>query len=56
MKLVLRTLLKSLSSKLLMDVIMIAVEYTKKKEWIKDEDILKAIGTNLDCKIKVEKK
>lgn len=55
MKIVLRALLKSLSSKLLMDVIMIAVEYSKKKEWVSDEDIIKAIGSNLNCKVNVEK-
>ena len=55
MKLILRTLLKSMSSKLLMEVIMIAIDRMSKKEWIKQEEILKAIGTNVGCKVEIEK-
>ena len=55
MKLILRTLLKTMSSKLLMEVIMIAIERMSKKEWIDQEDILKAIGINVGCKVEIEK-
>lgn len=55
MKLILRTLLKSLSSKLLMEVIMIAIDRMSKNGLIEREEILKVIGTNVGCKVEIEK-
>ena len=55
MKLILRTLLKTMSSKLLMEVIMIAIDRMSKKDWIEQEEILRAIGTNVGCKVEIKK-
>ena len=55
MKLILRTLFKKMSSKLLMEVTMIAIDRMSKKDWIEREEILKAIGTNVGCKVEIEK-
>ena len=54
MKLVLRALLKTLSSNLLMEVAVFTIIRLSDKNLIKKEDVLQALGGHLDCNVVVE--
>ena len=54
MKLILRALLKTLSTRLLMEVAIFTIIRLSDKNLIQKEDVLRALGSQLDCNVKVE--
>ena len=54
MKLILRALLKTLSTKLLMEVAIFTIIRLSDKNLIQKEDVLRALGNKLDCNVTVK--